>query len=413
MQHLEHLRGFYNFIDLELDDCPVRFSVVLPSERAIAEWTHFPIAALPRSGRVANGRGLTHAGCHASGLGEAVELASCCAWGDEPLVFASASQLGPRAISSKQVLGLTSAQYDARDTWNAEYAAFDWRPKPCHPASIVPWVEVADAYSGEPLLAPADAILIGRREAGDEAAVAIGDSNGCASGSTLEAAKVAAILELIERDALARWWYGRRGRPVIRSPVRADHTALGSHLASRRRTCSVFDITTDTGIPAFAAVSAEPSGSDVAIGSAAALAHGEAVLSAITEMLQMEITLEIVRETSGAPATWGRWRRDVTMDVPPLSASAPVTDTGGSLAPGDRSEGLRVCLDACAAAGISLFFIELTRPELGVPAVRALSTDLCHFKPRFGRRRLLAEDSRDGARTDDALETPNPVLLLV
>ena len=48
-------------------------------------------------------------------------------------------------------------------------------------------------------------------------AVAIGDSNGCASGATLEEAKTAAILELIEWDATARWWYGRSPRPVILS----------------------------------------------------------------------------------------------------------------------------------------------------------------------------------------------------
>lgn len=53
----------------------------------------------------------------------------------------------------------------------------------------------------------------------------------------------------------------------------------------------------------------------------------------------------------------------------------------------------------------------MTRPQLGIPVIRALSTDLCHFKPRFGRERLLAEDSRDCGRPLEPV--PNSALLLV
>lgn len=414
MQHLEHVKRFYECIELELDDCPVRFCIVLPLPRAISEWRNFPKATLPLRGRVANGRGFSRGECLASGLGEAAELASSCAWGDEAIVSATAAELGPQAIAPEQLLGLTSEQYEARTTWNAEFASLDWRPKPCPADAAIAWLEVLDAYSGEVHFAPADAVLIGRREAGDDEAAAIGDSNGCASGVTLGSAKATAMLELIERDALARWWYGRRPRGRVRVPKGAGGAAIGSYLASRRRTCSVFDITTDIGIPAFAAVSAEPDGSDAVIGSSAALDAGRAVFSSLSEMLQMEVTLNTVRQTGAAPQTWGRWRETVTMDACPLSAP----ENEGDIEREDArhltaSESLEMCLAACRAAGVSVYFADLTRAEIGVPTVRALSTDLCHFKPRFGRRRLLAADSRDCGRTDEAIRIPNPLFLLV
>jgi len=114
MRRLENLKGFFNVIELKLDDCPAWFSIALPSPRTLVEWPDFPPAAMPERGRAANGRGLTRALCLASCLGEAAELASCCAWGEETLIFASAAELGSRAVPAGDLVGLTPEQYAAR-----------------------------------------------------------------------------------------------------------------------------------------------------------------------------------------------------------------------------------------------------------------------------------------------------------
>jgi ribosomal protein S12 methylthiotransferase accessory factor len=99
------------------------------------------------------------------------------------------------------------------------------------------------------------------------------------------------------------------------------------------------------------------------------------------------------------------------MATPPLSlAAAPISLPR---LPGSKRDPLALCLEACAAARISLSYRDMTRSELGIPTVRALSPDLCHFKPRFARARLLARDPRDHERSDEALAEPNPSLLLV
>lgn len=233
------------------------------------------------------------------------------------------SELERQALLPAQLLGLSPDQVCARDRWNEELGAFDWRPNACTVGRVIDWMEIEDAYTGEGWFVPADFILIGRRDAGDPHAIAIADSNGCASGSDSDLAKLSAVLELIERDAVARWWYGRRARSTVKLSEIEDSECLISYLSGRRRTCSLIDITTDVGIASFAAVSAEQSGADVALGSGAAIDPRRAALSALTEMLQMEVALEMVREAGGASGTWGRWRREVTMRTAPFACLVP------------------------------------------------------------------------------------------
>ena len=255
-----------------------------------------------------------------SALGEAVELVSCCAWGDEPLIHASARELGPAALSPTLLNGFSPQQLAERESWNARYGDYDWRPPPYDETRRIDWIEVEDAFGGPKAYAPADFAFIGRKEVGDETAVAIGDSNGCASGATLEEAKTAAILELIERDAAARWWYGRASRPTLNSSVLEAEPNFFRWLSHRSRRSHLVDITNDLDIPVVAAVSAESDGRDVVIGYAASVEIGIAACSAITEMAQIEFALEAVRTSARGPSHWAEWRNRVTLVHPPLGS---------------------------------------------------------------------------------------------
>jgi ribosomal protein S12 methylthiotransferase accessory factor len=326
-------------------------------------------------------------------------------------VHATARELGSRALTPEKLNGLTSDQYLERDRWNAKYGAFDWRPSPALPDAAYDWMEIEDAYSSAVVYAPADFVLIGRREAGDGQAVAVADSNGCACAETLEVARAAAVLELIERDAVGRWWYGRRALRTVDDRTICGAARLVDYLLDRQRLCRLVDITTDVGIPAFAAVSCERDGCDVAIGSAAGLETEPAALSALTEMLQMEISLATVRSVPEASDIWNIWRREVTMATPPLCLlEERALHLSEPSAP--AAAGLAAILEACRTAGVSLYFADLTRQEVGLPVVRALSTDLCHYKPRFARSRLLARDDRDLGDFDEIFSMPNPPLLV-
>lgn len=419
--------GLFEVIDLPDAGGPVRCAVALPGERLRA-LPGFPQAATPEAGRLASGRGLTVAAARRSALGEAAELASACAWDDEAVVTATMAAIGPAAIAPAALIGFTARQLVGREAWNARHGGFDWRPPPFEESREIAWIAVADAFGGPPAFAPADAVLIGRREAGDADAVAIADSSGCAAGETVEAATLAAVLELIERDATGRWWYGGRRRSPV-GPAAAELPAgLAGFLTERPRRTVLFDITADLGIPVVAAVSAEADGRDVALGFAARLDAPAAATSAATEMLQMEVALAAARELGREAADWWAWRRRVTMALPPLDAAGRLPPArlatarigagrrvAGRLAAGRDTgpplDGLGAVLKALDRASIPLWTLEMTRPVIGLPVVRALSTALCHAKPRFGRPRLGAPDPRDVERVAVGREQRVPLLV--
>jgi ribosomal protein S12 methylthiotransferase accessory factor len=292
--------------------------------------------------------------------------------------------------------GFSPDQLRRRAAWNRRYAGFDWRPPARNEALPLDWAAVDDAYGGARAFAPADFVFIGRREAKDRGAVAIGDSNGCAAGPDVETAKLSAVLELIERDATGRWWYGRRRRAPI-DPADVEGISVFTRwLSERERQTLLFDITTDLDIPVMAAASSEPDGREVALGFAARLDANAAAISALTEMVQMEASLAASRALGDMAGSWAYWRRRVTMRTPPLDAAKASTQERlrGRLSNEASFGGLSPVLNACARAGVDLWFADMTRAAIVVPVFRALSTTLCHYKPRFARKRLCAAEAR-------------------
>lgn len=399
------LRQFFDVVDIPAPGVPVDFAIALPTPELRA-LPGVPHAAMPEAGRMASGRGIGVGACRASCLGEAVELFSCSAWGDEALTRATAPELGAAAILPEALNGFSRPQIERRFNWNRRFADFDWRPAARTVDGPMEWLAVDNAFTGKGAFVPADFAFIGRRLPGEEEGIAIGDSNGCAAGHHIDAARLAGTLELIERDATARWWYGRRRRAHL--PLTLLDNAVGSFLVGRRRRSVLFDITPDIGVPVIAAVSAEADGSDVTMGFAARFDIAEAALGAATEMLQMEVSLESARQLGEAAGLWARWRRMVTMALPPLDAAAlPVSRPPD--APRIPGIGLSAILERFATRGIDLYFADLTRNEFDVPVCRAMSTALCLTKPRFGRARLLAPDAGDHDRVKTDVDTQVPL----
>ncbi|MEW9836573.1 YcaO-like family protein [Mesorhizobium marinum] len=380
-------------ITLPATDVPVHFAIAIP-KNVLLQMPGAPHAAKPETGRLASGRGLSIDDCRASCLGEAAELFSCCSWGDEPLITATVGEIGSAAIAPENLNGFSPDQIVARNGWNKENAAFDWRPPISDKLTALDWLSVEDAFGGHEAFIPADFAFIGRKEAGEKGAVAVGDSSGCAAGPSADAAKLAAILELVERDATGRWWYGRRQRKAIDPACLSGIDALVEWLLDRERRTWLYDITSDIDIPVIAAASAEPDGKDVSLGFAAGKNLQSAASAALTEMLQMEMSLGASRALDDKAGSWLRWRQNVSMKTPPLNIT-PIQHVAPNLHNPAAERDLSEVLNALAHRGIDLWFADMTRAEIGIPVFRAVSTMLCHYKPRFGRVRLLASDARD------------------
>ena len=147
----------------------------------------------------------------------------------------------------------------------------------------------------------------------DREMICLGDSNGCASGNVLEEAVLQAFLELVERDAVAVWWYNRLRRPAVDlrsfgdrwlSGVENEHRELGREVIA-------LDLTNDLGIPVIAGLSYRPEGAEerIAIGYGCHLDARIAAQRALTEVCQM-LNFDLVGDAAaldGFADGWMRW----------------------------------------------------------------------------------------------------------
>ena len=116
----QRLARLFQVFELPTGDLPVHLAMAMPDE-ALTRLAGFPAAALPSSGRIASGRGRTAEMCAASALGEAVELVSCCAWGDEAVIEATEADLGPAALRPEDLNGFTEEQIGERRWFQSIY----------------------------------------------------------------------------------------------------------------------------------------------------------------------------------------------------------------------------------------------------------------------------------------------------
>lgn len=396
---LADLAKYFDVFDVSPEGWPVVCNLTVPNTAALDLWPDWPKAALPENGRAASGHGVDEQAAVISGLGEAVEIASLCRWGDEKAIVAAADDLPGEVWNAEWLAGFSSGQRANRDAWNAHLRGTDWVPAPQFVGELE-WVQTKD-LNDAPVWVPAEAVFLGQREVGDPKAQIIADTNGCAAGKSDRAARSAALLELIERDATGRWWYGCRARRQLDEDVLDD---AGGHLLDACRAAGLepraCDITSDVGVPVVA-VAGRSNGGPLSFGFAAAPTYACAALKALIEMAQMALVF-ISGDGVSRPGL-STWTHEARFDIPPLSlCKAPTSITPPEPPP---SIGVRL-----RDAGIRVSYLCQTRPEFKVPVWRALSPDLCHWKPRFGRRRLLAPDCSDLQATNNE---PNPVLLRI
>lgn len=121
-------------------------------------------------------------------------------------------------------------------------------------------------------------------------------SLGLAAGADPAAARLSGLLEVIERDAAARWWGGEtRTRTLVPDVALLTRLATLRAGAARVRTTAFLVLPSPVGIPVVCAVSRDPDGTGFACGLKAATDRAVAADGALIELCQMEIALEIAR----------------------------------------------------------------------------------------------------------------------
>jgi ribosomal protein S12 methylthiotransferase accessory factor len=125
-------------------------------------------------------------------------------------------------------------------------------------------------------------------------------SSGCAAGATLDQAATSALCEYIERDAVALWWAGGRPATEIEARDLETHGIVAALQLARttqtERQTFFLDISTDTQMPCVACYSVDSTSRNISIGFSCNFSPLQACLSAMREMLQMELSLLLTTE---------------------------------------------------------------------------------------------------------------------
>jgi ribosomal protein S12 methylthiotransferase accessory factor len=350
----------------------------------------------------ASGKGWTPGQARDSCLGEAAERYSGMFRGDEPRLLACRLDLPGRSVDPQDLLQYSPRQYEDRNVWNAAFGACQYIPEPCGPEEPLEWTATRSLLDGSTVWVPTGACYF-RYAPPVPKIVFPNETTGFAAAPTLDDAIVRAFLELVERDALALWWYNRCIRPAVDLPADDGHLAAVRHyLAAHGRSLHFLDLTTDFAIPAVAAVSATEQGDAVLFGFAAEFDPAEALRRAAAELVQI----------LGPPRFWSKqamlehydlridrkaWLTGGSTPTHPylLPSGAPACIP--SLEPADR---LEACRQIARSLNLEPLTLDLTRAEIGVPVARVLVPGLRSSWRHLGPGRLYDTPVRLGWLND-------------
>ena len=162
-------------------------------------------------------------------------------------------------------------------------------------------VAAVELSGGRSVGVPAAAIFLDPAHAAERAATAPPASLGLAAGPDRDAARLAGLLELVERDAAAGWWIEGQPARQLDAAVGSDLVALRAG-ATRPRASGFLRLESPLGVPVVCAVSREADNSGLAFGLKAAPHPAAAAAGAVVELLQMELALEMARHRAARGA---------------------------------------------------------------------------------------------------------------
>ncbi|MFF4016241.1 TOMM precursor leader peptide-binding protein [Streptomyces sp. NPDC001843] len=357
---------------------------------------------------LSGGKGLTETEARVSALGEAVERYSGTRQGDEPVVRDSYLGLGPAAVHPNASQLYDVRQLRERDCWNARGSRLQYVPPPFDETRPTDWTPVWSLTEGTHRLLPTSMLYFSDEPSPDGLCA---DSNGNAAGSSPEDALVQGFLELVERDAVALWWYNRTRQPTLDLDAFAE-PYIGRLLDGCQglgREVWALDLTSDFGIPVVAALSrrADKAAEDIVFGFGAHFDPRIALRRALTEMGQLlPLVSEVTQDGAGYLAddadalAW--WRHSTVANQPYVAADPALPRRGPDdwtyLPSADLRDDVVSITEAVRQRGMDLLVLDQTRPDLELPVVKVIVPGLRHFWPRFAPGRLYSTPVALGRR---------------
>lgn len=349
------------------------------------------------------GKGVSDMQAKVSGLCEAIERYSGNHHGDEPSFLASYASLGEDAIHPNTVMGFSDAQIEARHVPHpvAPKSRCVRVPNPFDTASPLQWSPVWSMTEEKTRYVPSGLCYYGHPDFVRTLSM-FPESNGSAAGTTFEDAFLQGFFELVERDAVAMWFYNRtRRRGVDLDSFRLPYLdAIRDFYKTLHRDIWVIDITSDFPIPTYACVSPrrDRAEEDIILGFGTHFDPQVALLRAVTEVNQFLPTL-LPKNPDGSTrymfgdqlaVHWWRTAKIAEHDyLTPADAPFVRKSDAPDLSRDDLRDDVNTAVRLCKERGMEVMVLDQTRPDIGLSVVKVFVPALCHFWRRLGKPRLF------------------------
>ena len=372
-----------------------------------------------------SGKGRTETQAQTSALCEALERYSGLFRGEEVRITSSFKKLGQQAVDPRSFLLFSDKQYQESDIWLAKGSRFQIVPLPFNEDAEISWSPLWSWTDKCVKYLPTSCLYYGFQDS-DEHFYAWGDSNGNAAGSSEQDAILQGFLELVERDAVAIWWYNRLSRPQVDLESLNDpyFEELKAFFFNAGREFWVLDLTTDTGIPAYAAINRRINHEreDIIMGFGSHLNPRVAVNRAITEMNQFIPAVMTLDENGNAQYTFPdkdaiNWWTTATVEnqpyLKPSGQKCKIDDSPSEELPDIKAQ-VEKCFSVAEDLGLEVLLLNQTRPDVGLPVFKVIVPGMRHFWARFAPGRLYEVPLKmgwlDSAKTEEDL---NPIAMFL
>lgn len=380
----------------------------------------------PRS--VSGGKGRTPLQAKASALSEAIERYSGLFEGTEIRKRASFSEIKNEAIDPRSCLLYSQKQYANRSAWNEKCHSFHKIPSPFDENRVIEWTPVWSLKTHQSQYIPT-AYCYFAYPLYEESDFCQADSNGNASGNFIEEAISHGLFELIERDSVSIWWYNRLKRPLV--DLASFNDPYFSHLIADYREMGrelwVIDITCDLNIPSFVALSRKIKGDEVIVfGFGCDLNASVAISRALTEMNQILCVLpteDIYNSDLGHEQdiidyqVIHEWLHRQTLEKQPYLVGTVPAKTARdypAFTKRDVLDDIQICQQKIEEAGMEVFVLDQSRPDLGLKVAKVIVPGLLHFWPRFAQGRLYDVPVKMGWLNEPTKEEDlNPISVFI
>lgn len=367
-----------------------------------------------------SGKGINEAQAKASAICEALERYSGEFQGNEPYILSSFNELAEDAVHPNSCMLYSEKQYENRTFWNKIGSMFTRVPVAFDPDAKIAWSPVWSLSKQKVKYLPTEYLYYYYHNK-ENPVFCHPDSNGSAAGNTLEEAMLQGFFELVERDAVAIWWYNRLHMPgvLLESFSNPYFLQLQKHYHSQQRELWVLDLTNDLNIPTFVAVSRKTNASKEAIifGFGCHFDANIALSRALTEMNQMLTAVNQMKDEAAQSIDpiFYDWLEHALVSeqnylMPKLNVASKKLSDYPVCNNVNLIKNLQRCQEIVEKNNIELLVLNQTRPEIALSVVKVLCPGLRHFWARFAKGRLYDVPVKMGWQDLPLLESElNPI----